>query len=305
LATATTTTIKQELTTTTTSAALISTDELGNRLRNKDVRVLEVDYDPKAGFQIGHVEGAQLIDWKRDINDPVRRDIIGRPEFEALLSRLGISSGDEVVLYGDFRGWFAAFAFWVFKIYGHQKVRILNGGRKAWIEQKRPLTTHVAAARPSQYRVRAVDITLRAFLPQIVNFLPRVGKDVALVDVRSPPEFKGEISAPPEYANEAAQRAGHIPGAISVPWAQVLRDDDTFKPEAELRKLYEDKGVTPDKSVVAYCRIGERSSHTWFVLKHLLNYPVVLNYDGSWSEYGNTVGLPVETGTGTTVSVAR
>lgn len=275
--------------------ALITTAELAAAVKDRSVRLLEVDYEPTSAYAIGHIESAQLVDWRKDVTDPIRRDFIDRAGFEQLLSRLGVQADDDVVLYGDFRGWFAAFAFWVFKIYGHEKVRILDGSRKAWLEAKLPLTTDTPRLKPTPYRVRAVDVTLRAHLPQIVNLLPRVGSDVALVDVRTPAEYRGEASAPPEYANESSQRAGHIPGAINIQWSHVLQDDDTFKPEAELRRLYAEHGVTPDKSVIAYCRIGERSSHTWFVLKHLLHYPVVQNYDGSWSEWGNTVGVPIQT----------
>lgn len=276
--------------------AVVETDWLANSLSNPRVKVLEVDYDPTNAYNLGHIPGTHLIDWKKDVNDGVRRDIIDKAGLEALLSRLGVHSDDTIVLYGDFRNWFAAYAYWIFKIYGHKDVRILDGSRKKWLTEKRPFTEEVTKPHPTEYKVKHVDISLRAFLPQVANLLPKVGKEVVLVDVRSPAEFKGEITAPPEYPNESAQRGGHIPGAINIPWAQAVNDDDTFKSPEELTKLYQGKGVTSDKSVIAYCRIGERSSHTWFVLKELLQYPTVLNYDGSWSEYGNAVGLPIEKG---------
>ncbi len=278
---------------------LVETDWLANKLEDPKVKILEVDYDSANAYNLGHIPGARLVKWKEEINDNVRRDIIGREAFEALLSRQGVDPDDTVVLYGDFRNWFGAFAYWVFKIYGHTDVRLLNGGRKKWIAEKRPFTEEVPTATPSHYQVKRVDVSLRAILPQVVNFFAQgqIGSEVAFVDVRSPPEFKGEITAPPEYPTEGAQRGGHIPRAVNVPWAQAVNEaDDTFKAPEELKKLYEAKGVTPDKSVITYCRIGERSSHTWFVLKELLGYPTVINYDGSWTEYGNTVGLPIEKG---------
>ncbi len=276
--------------------ALVETDWLANNLPSPKVKVLEVDYDPANAYNLGHIQGAHLIDWKKDVNDGVKRDIIDKAGFETLLSGLGITPTDTLVLYGDFRNWFAAYAYWIFKIYGHRDVRILDGSRKKWLAEKRPFTTDVPTATPTTYKVTRVDISLRAFLPQVANLLPKIGKEVVLVDVRSPAEYKGEITAPPEYPNESAQRGGHIPGAVNIPWAQAVNEDDTFKSSEELTKLYQGRGITPDKSVIAYCRIGERSSHTWFVLKELLEYPTVLNYDGSWSEYGNTVGLPIEKG---------
>jgi thiosulfate/3-mercaptopyruvate sulfurtransferase len=276
---------------------LVETEWLAENLNSPGTKILEVDYDPANAYNLGHIPGARLVDWRKDINDPVRRDIVDKEGLEALLSRLSVEPDDTLVLYGDFRNWFAAFAYWVFKIYGHEDVRVLNGSRKKWLAEKRPTTEEVPKVTPTSYKVKQVDVSLRAFLPQVLNFLPRVGKEVAFVDVRSPPEFKGEITAPPEYPTEAAQRGGHIPGAVNIPWAQAVNEaDDTFKTPDELRQLYGAKGVTPDKSIITYCRIGERSSHTWFVLKELLGYPTVINYDGSWSEYGNTVALPIAKG---------
>lgn len=273
---------------------LVSTEWVAQHLSDPQVRIVEVDYEPETAYRLGHVPNAVLVDWKRDINDTVRRDIVSKEGFEKLMSRLGIAPETTVVLYGDFRNWFAAYAFWVFKIYGHEDVRLMNGGRRKWIDEGREVTEEVPSVQPTSYRCRGIDLGLRAFLPEVTYAYQR--DDVKLVDVRSPAEFKGEITAPPEYPTEAAQRGGHIPGAVNVPWAQAVADDDTFKPVEELRQLYESEGVTPDKTAITYCRIGERSSHTWFVLKYLLGYPTVINYDGSWSEWGNTVGLPIEKG---------
>ena len=257
-----------------------------------NVKVIEVDYDPSTAYNIGHIPGALLIDWKKDLNKYPERDIIDKEGFEALLSRLGISNTDTVVLYGDYNNWFAAFAYWVFKIYGHDDVKILNGGRKKWIELGKPLTKEIPKPNPTTYRVAKVDLTLRASFLDVLKNLRN--PSVVLIDVRSPAEYKGEIAAPPEYPNEAAQRAGHIPGAVNIPWAQAVREDGTFKSVDELRALYESKGVTKDKEVIVYCRIGERAAHTFFVLKEILGYPKVRVYDGSWSEWGNMVGAPIE-----------
>lgn len=256
------------------------------------VKVIEVDYDPASAYNIGHIPGALLIDWKKDLNKYPERDIIDKDGFESLMSRLGISNDDLVILYGDYNNWFAAFAYWVFKVYGHDSVKILNGGRKKWIELGKPLTREIPQVRPTQYRVRKVDLSIRASFLDVLKNLRN--PNVALVDVRSPAEYRGEISAPPEYPNEAAQRAGHIPGAVNIPWAQAVREDGTFKSPEELRALYEGRGVTPDKEVIVYCRIGERAAHTFFVLRELLGYRKVRLYDGSWSEWGNMVGAPIE-----------
>jgi len=271
---------------------LVSTAWTEEHLNDPNVRVLEVDYDPSSAYELGHIPNAELIDWKRDINDTVRRDILSRQQFEQLMRRIGATPQTTLVLYGDMRNWFAAFAFWTFKIYGHQDVRLMNGGRRKWIDEGRPTTEEAPSFAPSEYTANEAQRDLRSFLPDVRQVLGR--DDFSLVDVRSPAEYKGEIAAPPEYATEGAQRTGHIPGAVNIPWAQAIQDDDTFKSVEQLRELYGAVGVTPERSVITYCRIGERSSHTWFVLKYLLGYPVVSNYDGSWSEWGNSVGVPVE-----------
>lgn len=272
---------------------LVSTDWVAEHLDDPDVRILEVDYDPSGAYELGHLPGAALVDWKLDINDQVRRDILSKSDFEALMSRLGATPDTTLILYGDMRNWFAAFAFWTFKLYGHEDMRFMDGGRRKWIEEGRDVTEEEPEFAASEYHAaHGADPGLRAMQPQVISILGR--DDFGLVDVRSGPEFTGEITAPPEYANEAAQRGGHIPGAVNIGWANAINDDDTFKSADELEALYGGQGITRDKSIIAYCRIGERSSHTWFVLKYLLGYPVVLNYDGSWSEWGNSVGVPVE-----------
>ena len=232
--------------------------------------------------------------WKKDINDQNRRDIINKQQFEALMSRVGATPETELVLYGDFNNWFAAFALWVFQYYGHKKIRIMNGGRKKWEMENREYTKDEPPPQSSKYIAHPPDEGIRAYLPDVRRAIERAAETV-LVDVRSPKEFSGEITAPPEYPTEHAQRGGHIPGANNIPWSQAVKESDgTFKSIEELRALYEAKGVTPDKHVICYCRIGERSSHSWFVLKYLLGYPSVRNYDGSWTEWGNMIGNPIE-----------
>jgi thiosulfate/3-mercaptopyruvate sulfurtransferase len=271
---------------------LVEVDWLKRNLNAGGIRIVEVDYDPKLAYEQGHIPGAVLIDWRKDVNNPNERDFIDAAAFEKLMSRLGISNDTRVILYGDYNNWFATFAFWVFTMYDHKDVQILNGGRKKWIDSGGELTTEVPKVQPAQYNVKRVNLEYRIFLQDLLK-LKASKSDLVLVDVRSPAEFKGEITAPPEYPDEHAQRGGHIPGAVNIPWGQAVREDGTFKSVEELRQLYQSKGVTPDKEVVTYCRIGERASHTWFVLKYLLGYPNVRVYDGSWTEWGNLVRFPI------------
>lgn len=272
---------------------LIDTNSVSTNISNKNIKIVEVDYDPENSYKEGHIQSASLIWWKRDINDPITRDIINKSQFEELMAKNGITPESEVILYGDFNNWFAAFVFWIFKYYGHKKVKIMNGGRKKWELEKKPYTKDEPQIQRTQYVSIPPNEGLRAYLFDVRRALGR--KDTVLVDVRSPKEFTGEITAPPEYPMENAQRGGHIPEANNIPWATAVNDvDGTFKSVEELKKNYESKGVTPDKDVICYCRIGERSSHSWFVLKYLLGYPQVRNYDGSWTEWGNMIGNPVE-----------
>jgi thiosulfate/3-mercaptopyruvate sulfurtransferase len=272
------------------STVLVDADWAKAHLTDANVRFVEVDVDTTA-YEQSHIPGAVGWNWTSQLSDGIRRDIASREDFSALLSASGIGPDTTVILYGDNNNWFAAWAYWQLKLYGHADVRIIDGGRKFWLDNGLPLSTDVPAAASTGYRLPEADFALRAFRDDI---LPRLGDSgLTLVDVRSPAEFNGEIIAPPGMS-ETAQRAGHIPGAASVPWAQTVRENGTFKSEDELRALYEAKGVTPDKDVIAYCRIGERSSHTWFVLHELLGYRRVRNYDGSWTEYGSLIGVPIE-----------
>lgn len=272
---------------------LTDTETVAKNLSNSSIKIVEVDYDPENAYRQGHIQNASLIWWKRDINDPVTRDIVTKSQFEELMSRNGITSDSEIILYGDFNNWFAAFVFWIFKYYGHEKVKIMNGGRKKWEMEKKPYTKEEPQIQKTKYVSKPPNEGMRAYLFDVRRALDKA--DTVLVDVRSPKEFSGEITAPPEYPMEHAQRGGHIPGAHNIPWATAVNDiDGTFKAVDELKKNYEPKGVTPDKDVICYCRIGERSSHSWFVLKYLLGYPQVRNYDGSWTEWGNMIGNPIE-----------
>lgn len=271
---------------------LVDTNWVVQHHKDNNVRIAEVDYDPVSNYNQGHVPNAILFDWKKDINEPVKRDILTQQQLEALFSRNGISDNTTLVLYGDFNNWFAAFAFWVFKYYGVKDIRVMNGGRKKWIEEDKPLTKDVPSFSATSFKVSKVDDKLRVYLNDVRDALGK--KNVGLVDVRGPKEFSGEVLAPPEYPTEHAQRGGHIPGAQNIPWGQAVKEDGTFKSVEELENLYKPKGITPDKEIIAYCRIGERSSHSWFVLKYLLGYPDVRNYDGSWTEWGNIVRSPIE-----------
>jgi thiosulfate/3-mercaptopyruvate sulfurtransferase len=262
-------------------------------LEDPSVRFVEVDVDTTA-YEQSHIPGAVAWNWTSQLADGVRRDIATREEFSRLLSQSGIGPDTTIVLYGDNNNWFAAWAYWQLKLFGHRDARILNGGRKYWLDNGLPLSTDVPTYDETGYSLPEPDFGLRAFRDDI---LPRLGDpDFALVDVRSPAEFNGEVIAPPGMT-ESAQRGGHIPGASSIPWAQTVREDGTFKSREELQELYASKGVTGDKDVVAYCRIGERSSHSWFVLHELLGFERVRNYDGSWTEWGSMVGMPIEKGT--------
>lgn len=269
---------------------LVDTNWVDQHKNDPKVRVAEVDYDPTANYELGHVPGSVLIDWKADINDPVTRNIVTKQACESLLQRVGVNDDTTLVLYGDFNNWFAAFAFWVFKYYGYKDVRLMNGGRKKWLEEDKPVTKDIPSQAKGNFKASEPDSSIRVFLKYVRDTL---GSKI-LVDVRGPKEFTGEILAPPEYPTEHAQRGGHIPGAVNIPWGQAVNEDGTFKSADELQKLYQSKGVAADKEVISYCRIGERSSHTWFVLKYLLGYPNVKNYDGSWTEWGNMIDNPIE-----------
>jgi thiosulfate/3-mercaptopyruvate sulfurtransferase len=272
-------------------AALVSTDWAAEHLNDPKVRLIEVDVDTTA-YDQGHIAGAVGVNWSTQLTDQIRRDIPSKEAWERLLSQAGVSPDTKLVFYGDNNNWFAAYAYWVAKMYGHQDVTLMNGGRKKWEQEGRPLTTDKPQVQAASYKAKDLDPTYRALMPDV---RPYVGAPAgkALVDVRSPAEYNGEIIAPPGLP-ETAQRCGHIPGAQNIPWGQAANEDGTFKSPDELRQLYGGKGITPDKEVVAYCRIGERSSHTWFVLKELLGYQNVKNYDGSWTEWGSVIGAPID-----------
>ena len=269
---------------------LVSTDWVAQHLSDPSIRVVEVDVDTKA-YQESHVPNAIGWAWDTQLCDTLRRDIIPKEKFEKLMGESGIDNATTAVLYGDNNNWFAAWAFWQLKINGHRDVRLMNGGRKKWIAESRDLSTDVPRPAPKTYRANAPDYAIRAFLPDVMQ--ASAERAIQLVDVRSPQEYTGELLAPPGLP-ETCQRGGHIPGAKSIPWGKACNDDGTFKSIEELRALYGGAGITGEKPVVAYCRIGERSSHTWFVLTYLLGYKNVKNYDGSWTEWGNLVAAPVE-----------
>ena len=272
---------------------LVDTEWVSKNPPNDNRKIVEVDYDPENGYKKGHIKGATLIWWKRDINDPIARDIVNKEQFQELMAKNGIKSDTEVIMYGDFNNWFAAFSFWVFKYYGHENIKIMNGGRKKWELENREYTTEDPQIDKTSYTAKEPDEQLREYLDGVKKALD--DNNIVMVDVRSPKEFTGEITAPPEYPMEHAQRGGHIPGANNIPWSTAVNDaDGTFKSAEELKQIYESKGITSDKNVICYCRIGERSSHSWFVLKYLLGYPNVSNYDGSWTEWGNMIKNPIE-----------
>ena len=275
------------------SDVLVSADWAEQNLNNDKVVFVEVDEDTSA-YDGGHIEGAVKLDWKTDLQDPVRRDFVDREQFSALLSERGISNDDTVVLYGGNNNWFAAYAYWYFKLYGHQDVKLLDGGRKKWELDGRPLSTDAVSRPATEYKAADPDNSIRAFRDEVVDAIGTKN----LVDVRSPDEFSGKILAPAHLPQEQSQRPGHIPGAINVPWSKAANEDGTFKSDDELAELYSEAGLDGSNETIAYCRIGERSSHTWFVLQELLGQKNVKNYDGSWTEYGSLVGVPVELGEG-------
>ena len=272
---------------------LVTTDWLAEHLKDDNVVVAEVDENPDL-YDEGHIAGAVKLHWRDDLQDPVERDLVDKPTFERLMSERGIANDATLVVYGDKNNWFAAYAYWYLKIYGHGDVRILDGGRQKWADEGREFTTETPQPPQADYNASERDESIRTYRDAV---RAQIGEQTkALVDVRSPQEYAGDLIAPPGYEQEGAQRAGHIPTAASIPWATAVRDDGTFKSADELRELYEGKGVTPEKEVTAYCRIGERSAHTWFVLRELLGYEQVKNYDGSWTEWGNLVDVPIERG---------
>ncbi|REL33246.1 sulfurtransferase [Rhodohalobacter sp. SW132] len=269
---------------------LVSTDWAANHLTDEGVRFVEVDVNTRS-YDSGHIPGAIGWNWKTELQDQLRRTIASKEDFENLLSKSGISNDTTIILYGDNNNWFAAWAYWLLKYYGHEDVRILDGGRKKWEAENRELTTKTTEVDPADYTIENVREEYRAFRDDVAQTL---GSDKhGLVDVRSPDEFSGKILAP-EGLNELSQRAGHIPGASNIPWSKAVNEDGTFKSKEELKSLYEEEGITPDKDIIAYCRIGERSAHSWFVLNELLEFPNVRNYDGSWTEWGNLIDAPIE-----------
>ena len=276
---------------TSATGVLVTTDWLAEHLTEPGLVVAEVDENPDL-YEEGHIPGAVKLHWRDDLQDQLIRDVVSKAEFERLMGARGIASDTPVVLYGDKNNWFAAYAYWYLKVYGHEDVRLLDGGRQKWIEEGRDLTLEIPSPTATPYAAKDRDESIRIRRDEVLAGLGE--SEIALVDVRSPQEYTGELMAPPGYEQEGASRTGHIPGAQSIPWATAVRDDGTFKSADELQELYTSKGVTPDKEVRAYCRIGERSAHTWFVLRELLGYENVKNYDGSWTEWGNLVDVPIE-----------
>ncbi|OBK84247.1 thiosulfate sulfurtransferase [Mycolicibacter heraklionensis] len=273
------------------SDVLVSTDWAESNLDAPNTVFIEVDEDTSV-YDINHIPGAIRLDWRRDLQDPVRRDVIDEAAFSKLLSERGVANDDTVILYGGNNNWFAAFAYWYFKLYGHESVKLLDGGRKKWELGGRPLSSEAVSRPATSYTAKPLDESLRARRDEVVAAINTKN----LVDVRSPEEFSGKILAPAHLPQEQSQQRGHVPSAINVPWSRAANEDGTFKSDEELAKLYADAGLDGQKETIAYCRIGERSSHTWFVLRELLGHRNVKNYDGSWMEYGSLVGAPIELG---------
>ena len=276
---------------TTTSKALVSTDWVAEHANDKGVRVVEVDVDP-SNYAKGHIENAVGWNWRKHLQDQVVRDIAGKEALEQLLGESGITNDTNIVLYGDNNNWFAAYAYWALKYYGHDKVQLVDGGRVKWEKEGRPYTTDEPSPEKTNFKFHGSPREdLRAYRDHVQSKIGKAG----LVDVRSPKEYSGELLAPENLPQEGAQRGGHIPTAVSIPWATAVNaEDGTFKSNDELKKIYGGQGIVPNKEVIAYCRIGERSAHTWFVLHELLGYPDVRNYDGSWTEWGSSIRVPIE-----------
>ena len=272
-------------------AVLVDADWVEAHLSDPNIVLVEVDEDVSA-YDKGHIKGAVKLDWKQDLQDPVRRDFVDKAGFEKLLSSRGIGNDDTVILYGGNNNWFAAYAYWYFKLYGHENIKLLDGGRKKWELDSRELTTDAPSRPATTYKAKDVDTSIRAFRDDAVAAIDKIN----LIDVRSPDEFSGKLLAPAHLPQEQSQRGGHIPSAKNVPWSKTANDDGTFKSDDELRALYAEVGVDFNKDIIAYCRIGERSAHTWFALHEILDQANVKNYDGSWTEYGSLVGVPVKLG---------
>ncbi len=277
---------------------LVTTQWVADHIDDPKVRIIESDEDVVL-YRISHIPNSVKVDWHTDLQDPVVRDFVGPEQFAALMSPLGISNDTTVVFYGDRSNWWAAYVYWLFKMYGHGPAKLMDGGRAKWKAEGRPMTQDVPSFPPANYRVPGVDPSVRALMSEVLEFIGGPNSQTlpagrALVDVRSPGEYRGELLHMPDYPQEGALRGGHIPGARNLPWGNAVNQDGTFKSAEQLREIYEQEGITPDKDVIVYCRIGERSSHSWFVLHELLGYPRVRNYDGSWTEWGNAVRVPIE-----------
>ncbi len=271
--------------------SVVETEWVAEHLSDANIRIVESDEDYLL-YETGHIPGAVKVDWFTTLQHPIRRDFLTKEKFEQLCSDLGISNNTTVIFYGDKSNWFATYALWLFRYYGHENSKIMNGGRNKWTLERRSITKDVPTVEKTNYRAKDPDPSVRAFREEVFQ---HIESKQPLVDVRSPKEYTGELLHMPNYPQEGATRGGHIPGAVSIPWSQATNEaDSTFKSVEELRNLYQNQGITKDKDIIAYCRIGERSSHTWFVLTHLLGYPNVRNYDGSWTEWGNLVGAPIE-----------
>ena len=270
---------------------LVDTQWVADHLKDPKIRVIEVSVDQSA-FDQGHIPGAVALNWFHDLEEHPHRDIASKATIERLLGNAGVGPDTTIVVYGDNNNWFATYAYWLIKLYGHRNLRVMNGGRKKWMDEGRPMTKEASSHPKVQYQAQEANASIRAVRDLVLQSLRQPGK--GMVDVRSPREYSGELLAPENLPQEGAQRGGHIPGAANIPWGEAVRPDGTFKSADELKALYQGKGITPDKEIIAYCRIGERSAHTWFVLTELLGYPKVRNYDGSWTEWGSMVGVPVE-----------